>query len=69
MKKLLLSLAFAAMSSAALAAEPLNAEQMDTVTAGITVTPFLTVLTSGTLSSVTGLNVTFTTEQGVIVSP
>jgi hypothetical protein len=34
MKKLLLSLLFAAMSSAALAAEPLTEQQMDTVTAG-----------------------------------
>jgi hypothetical protein len=69
MKKLLLSLTFAAMSSAALAAEPLTAQQMDTVTAGITVTPFLTVLSEGAFSSVTGLTLNFTTEQGVIVSP
>jgi hypothetical protein len=69
MKKLLLSLTFAAMSSAALAAEPLTAQQMDTVTAGVTITPFLTVLTEGTLSSVTGLTVNFTTEQGVVITP
>jgi hypothetical protein len=38
MKKLLLSgLVFAAMSSAALAAEPLSEQQMDTVTAGLTI--------------------------------
>jgi hypothetical protein len=37
MKKLLLSgLLFAAMSSGALAAEPLTEQQMDTVTAGLT---------------------------------
>jgi hypothetical protein len=38
MKKLLLSgLVFTAMSSAALAAEPLTEQQMDTVTAGIVI--------------------------------
>lgn len=68
MKKLLLSLTFAAMSSAALAAEPLTAQQMDTVTAGVSVDgPFLTVMTSGTLNSVTGLDATFTTETFFVV--
>jgi hypothetical protein len=70
MKKLLLSgLVFAAMSSAALAAEPLTEQQMDTVTAGLMVRgPFLAVRTSGTLNSVTGLNATFTTETFFTVS-
>ena len=70
MKKLLLSgLVFAAMSSAALAAEPLTEQQMDNVTAGLMVRgPFLTVRTSGTVNSVMGVNVTFTTETFFVVS-
>jgi hypothetical protein len=70
MKKLLLSgLVFAAMSSAALAAEPLTEQQMDNVTAGVTVRgPYLAVTTNGTLSSVTGLSVTFRTETFFVVS-
>lgn len=70
MKKLLLSgLVFAAMSSAALAAEPLTEQQMDNVTAGLVVRgPFQAVRTMGTLNSLTGLNVTFTTETFFTVS-
>lgn len=70
MKKLLLSgLLFAAMSSAALAAEPLTEQQMDTVTAGLTVRgPYLTVRSNGTFNSTTGINITFTTETFFVVS-
>lgn len=70
MKKLLLSgLVFAAMSSAALAAEPLTEQQMDNVTAGLMVRgPFLAVRTNGTVNSVTGVNVTFATETFFVVS-
>lgn len=71
MKKLLLSgIVFAAMSTAAMAAEPLTEGQMDTVTAGLTLNgPRLLVRITGTLNSTTGLNATFSTETFYLVSP
>ena len=71
MKKLLLSgIVFAAMSSAALAAEPLTEKQMDTVTAGqvSVLGPYLSVAISGNLNSITGLNATFATATFFVVS-
>lgn len=71
MKKLLLSgIVFAAMSTAAMAAEPLTEGQMDTVTAGLTLTgPRLLVRIAGNLNSTTGLNANFITETFYLVSP
>lgn len=72
MKKLLLSgIVLAAMSSAALAAEPLTENQLDTITAGqpSVLGPYLTVAVSGTLDSVAGLNATFTTDTFFVVVP
>ena len=69
MKKLLLSgLMFATMSTAALAAEPLTDNQLDAVTAGITVTPVLLVNITGTLSSTGGLTATFATAYGFLTT-
>jgi hypothetical protein len=64
MKKLLLSgFVLAAMSSAALAAEPLTEQQMDAVTAGANVLgPYLLVTTSITINSITGVTVRADTE-------
>jgi hypothetical protein len=69
MKKLLLSgLVFAAMSSAALAAEPLTEQQMDNVTAGVLVQgPYVAVRLNGTLDSRNGLSVSFRTESFFVV--
>jgi hypothetical protein len=65
MKKLLLSgLVFAAMSSAAVAAEPLTEQQMDTVTAGLTVAGPFTVQTL----TVTPTTFRFVSQQFFIVS-
>jgi hypothetical protein len=71
MKKLLFSgIVFAAMSSAALAAEPLTEKQMDTVTAGqVNVAgPYLSVAISGNLNSTTGLDAAFSTATFFVVS-
>lgn len=71
MKKLLLSgIVFAAMSSAAMAAEPLTEGQMDTVTAGQVrvIGPNLVVRINGTLNSVTGLAAAFNTETFFVIS-
>jgi hypothetical protein len=65
MKKLLLSgLLFAAMSSGALAAEPLTEQQMDTVTAGVVVLGPFTVQTL----IVTPTTFRFVAEQFFVVS-
>jgi hypothetical protein len=70
MKKLLLSLTFAAMSSAALAAEPLTAQQMDAVTAGVSLAgPFQVVASDLQFNSVTGITLTATTQTFFLVQP
>lgn len=71
MKKLLLSgLVFAAMSSGALAAQPLTEQQMDGVTAGARVLgPLLLVRTNASINSITGVNVTANTETYFVVVP
>ena len=70
MKKLLLSgLMFATMSTAALAAEPLTENQLDTVTAGITyIGPLLSVKINAAIDSVGGLtSLTLSTETFFLV--
>jgi hypothetical protein len=71
MKKILLSgFALAAMSSAALAAEPLTEQQMDVVTAGAIVSgPFLLVNTTTSINSITGVTTTANTETYFVVLP
>jgi hypothetical protein len=65
MKNFVLSgLVFAAMSSAALAAEPLTEQQMDTITAGLTVAGPFTVQTL----IVTPTTFRFVSEQFFVVS-
>lgn len=71
MKKLLLSgIVFAAMSTAAMAAEPLTEGQMDTVTAGQVrvLGPNLVVRITGNLNSTTGLNANFSTETFFVIA-
>jgi hypothetical protein len=71
MKKLLLSgLVFAAMSSGALAAQPLTEQQMDAVTAGARVLgPYLLVTTASRIDSITGVTTTANTETYFVVVP
>ena len=72
MKKLLLSgLVFAAMSSGALAAQPLTEQQMDGVTAGARVLgPYLLVRTTARIDSITGVTTTANTETySILIGP
>jgi hypothetical protein len=71
MKKLLLSgLVFGAMSSAALAAEPLTEQQMDAVTAGAVevLGPYLHVTSTATIDPLGGVTATGTSETFFVVT-